>query len=150
MKNEDTSAQTDISIVESGTILMLLQEDKTERGDRLCAEAQIIAEAIAAYQHNSEEFESLSNVVYPDKYVFPCITMVGTYPVFYKIPITKTLSECVEKGTTPKEETIVFRCNPKEIDQPLTTGMLLKKDRKIIVRHFLAFKQIYQQWSTSY
>ncbi|KAH9969995.1 hypothetical protein BGW80DRAFT_1525668 [Lactifluus volemus] len=42
----------------------------------------------------------------------PGIVMVGTLPVFFKIPVTKTLSSHICHGTYPPEETLVTYCYP--------------------------------------
>ncbi|KAI0257286.1 hypothetical protein BJV78DRAFT_1277838 [Lactifluus subvellereus] len=45
-------------------------------------------------------------------YVMPGIVMVGTSPVFFKIPVTRTLSAHIRRGTYPPEETHVTYCYP--------------------------------------
>ena len=42
-----------------------------------------------------------------DVMTIPCITMVGTWPTFYLVRVTKELSDCVAQGEFPKVQTIV-------------------------------------------
>ena len=103
--------QTDGCIMDDNEILLLLWEDK-----RLMSmkdlEPQVIAEAIAAFLLNNQKREHDLNLPPCNSIMFPCLTMVGTMPVFYKITITAALSKAVQTGTYPKTETCVLHCIP--------------------------------------
>ncbi|KAG2352729.1 hypothetical protein BDR07DRAFT_1436306 [Suillus spraguei] len=61
----------------------------------------IIAEAIAAYQYNNEK-QILRSRPLLDAMTIPCITMVGTRPIFYLVPVTEALSNAVALASIPK------------------------------------------------
>ncbi|KAJ7584320.1 hypothetical protein C8J56DRAFT_950688 [Mycena floridula] len=105
---EYSSAQTDVCVMDDNDILLLLQEDKrlTSRKD---AEPQVIAEAIAAFALNNQTRERSLNLPPRDSITFPCLTMVGTAPIFYKVVVTTALSKAVQTGIFPETETKVFR-----------------------------------------
>ena len=44
--------------------------------------------------------------------VVPCITMVGTFPKFYVVPVRAQLSESVVMGRYPADKTAVLRYIP--------------------------------------
>ncbi|KAH8992726.1 hypothetical protein EDB92DRAFT_1945134 [Lactarius akahatsu] len=102
---ENSVAQIDVCIMDDNEILLLLQEDKilTSMED---PEPQIIAEAIAAFALNNRKRERDPNLPLCNSIMFPCITMAGTMPVFYKITITAALSKT---GTYSETETRVLR-----------------------------------------
>src|ERR1700722_2969849 len=88
------SAQTDVCLVQgTSTILPVVQEDKITTNQR-DPEAQVIAEAIAAFQHNNRDRERLGETEL-DSMTIPSIPMIDTRPIFYEIPVTKQLSEAV-------------------------------------------------------
>ena len=60
-------------------------------------EPQVIAEAIAGYQHNNERRAGMGLPTLNTMTV-PCITMVGTRPTFYLVPVTRELSDAVTTG----------------------------------------------------
>ena len=114
-------------------VLMLLQEDRTP----VDAEAQVIAQAIAAFQANNRvRTDACLNPL--DRMVFPCITMVGTYPKFYLVPVTMGLSDCVSEGSPPFQRTIVLRHIPMV---SIRESMVLLEDRKKIIQCFEAFRK---------
>jgi hypothetical protein len=74
----------------------------------------------------------------------PAIIVVGTSPVFYKIPVTRTLSTHIRQGTYPPEETCVTYCYPL-IPRPscrLNEGMKPLDNRYDILKCYGAFKAI--------
>lgn len=72
-----------------GEIFLLVQANKIQTNN-VDAEPQLMAKAITAFRSNAtkrmqkrqEELES---------WMFPCIMMRGTYPIFYRVTITKAL-----------------------------------------------------------
>ncbi|KAI0285459.1 hypothetical protein BGY98DRAFT_946046 [Russula aff. rugulosa BPL654] len=102
----NTVAQTDVCLMDRrSTILLVLQDDKTifNPSD---PEPQVIAEAIAAYQHNNQRRNRMGLPTLNTMTV-PCITMVGTRPTFYLVPVTRELSDAVITGQWPEVETKV-------------------------------------------
>jgi hypothetical protein len=47
-----------------------------------------------------------------DTMTIPCITMVGTRPSFYQIPVTQQLSDYIVTGQFPPQPTVVRRSAP--------------------------------------
>ncbi|KAG2359180.1 hypothetical protein BDR07DRAFT_1361387 [Suillus spraguei] len=87
-------AETDVCLLDlRSMILLVLQDDKTVFS-RSYPEPQVIAEAIAAYQDNNEK-RILRSLPPLDAMTIPCITMVGTRPIFYLVPVTEALSNAV-------------------------------------------------------
>ncbi|KAH9025945.1 hypothetical protein EDB85DRAFT_201627 [Lactarius pseudohatsudake] len=72
-------------------------------------EPQVIAKAIAAFALNNRKRER--DPILPP-YMLPCLIIVGTTPVFYKIIITAALSKAVQTGTYPETEAHVLRYIP--------------------------------------
>ncbi|KAG2352559.1 hypothetical protein BDR07DRAFT_835242 [Suillus spraguei] len=104
-------AETDVCLLDlRSMILLVLQEDKTVFG-RSYPEPQVIAEAIAAYQYNNEK-RLLRSLPPLDAMTIPCITMVGTRPIFYLVPVTEALSNAVATGQYPEAKTTVVNVSP--------------------------------------
>ena len=120
--------------------LMLLQEDKTLMSGE-DAEAQVIAQAIAAFQANNENRMVPPSPLKPlGRMVFPCITMLGAYPKFYLVPVTMGVSDCVSHHIRhcPSDKTVVLRHIPMV---PCYEPMKSLGDRKKIIQCFEAFKK---------
>jgi hypothetical protein len=81
-------------------------------------EPQLIAEAIAAFYQNNLR-RKLAGRPMMKSQTFPGITMVGVVPIFYRIPITAELVQCVQAGPEP---TIVQRCIPSVPDRDAYPG----------------------------
>ena len=125
--------------MDDNEILLLLQEDKklTSMKD---PEPQVIAEAIAAFALNNRKRERDLNLPSCKSIMFPCLTMVGTTPVFYKITITAALSKAVQTGTYPEAETRVLRYIPA-LPRRNSEGMRPLPNRLEILRCLEAFKR---------
>jgi hypothetical protein len=89
-------------------ILLILQADKTvfNASD---PEPQVVAEAIAVYQHNNQHRVRIGLSML-DTMTVPCVTMTGMHPTFYLVPVTRELSDAVITGQWPKAETNVLKC----------------------------------------
>jgi len=137
---ETRKAQTDICAIHVPTlILLVLVENKTLHNNR-DPEAQVIAEAIAAFQHNNDRRTEL-NLGALDTMTIPCITLSGTRPTFYLVPVTTELSEAVGDGRPSLIRTSVLRCSTGvRRARRSSTGMADIDYRKLALRHFLAFK----------
>jgi hypothetical protein len=135
-------AQTDVCLIHRPTfILLVLVEDKT-LSSRTDAEAQVIAEAIAAFQFNNRKRKEhgLSPL---DAMTIPAITMTGTRPTFFLVPVTLKLSNAVITGQHPVIQTRVLRCATALTPlRRASTGMEDTEYRKLALKRFLAFKTL--------
>ena len=135
-------AKTDVCIVDSDEILLIVQEDKRHKESK-DVEAQLVAGAIAAFQEsNYRRTHVLGQNPIVHK-VIPGITLVGTSPIFYKIPVTTQLAESVACGVFPAERTIVHAHLPK-LARParrLSEGMRPLDNRASILACYEAFKR---------
>jgi hypothetical protein len=131
--------KTDVCILDdSFEILLLAQEDKSH----ICEsdpEAQLVAEAVAAFQANNEIRVNERFVQPLQRYVFPGITMVGTFPRFYKIAVTADLDQAIRYGDYPPTETIVYRHTPR-VPGGRNEGMKPLMNRQLIMQCYEAFK----------
>ncbi|KAF8590122.1 hypothetical protein K439DRAFT_1644792 [Ramaria rubella] len=111
ISGQDSTAQTDVCIIDmSNTLLLLVQEDKRDENPK-DPEPQVIAEAIAAFQENNK-IRVDYDVDELDRMIIPCITMIGTFPIFYLVTVTRELSECVMTAQYPSSKTIVLKHVP--------------------------------------
>jgi hypothetical protein len=134
-------AKTDVCIVDEDDIL-LVQEDKRHK-ERKDPEPQLIAEAIAAFQANNTRRARVLDEEVIDAKVMPGITLVGSSPTFYKIPVTKQLSQAVALGHFPATQTIVYAHLPA-VPRPacrLSEGMKPLDNRRHILACCEAFRQ---------
>jgi hypothetical protein len=132
-------AQTDICLVHGNTtILPLLQEDKTAISAK-DPEPQIVAGAIAAFQYNNRQHQS-KNLQPLDIMTIPCIAMIGTRPIFYKIPVTTALSDAVASALYPVNLTRVDRCAVSS--RRASEGMEVPRYRQKALQHLITFKDL--------
>jgi hypothetical protein len=142
------TAQTDVCLLHRPTlILLVLVEDKT-LSNRTDAESQVVAEAIAAFQFNNHKRESWA-LPPLQSMTIPCITMSGTRPTFYLVPVSQALSTAVATGQYPPTETEVFKCvtilrHVAGHQRRASDGMENIEYRKLALRRFLAFKTLSQ------
>jgi hypothetical protein len=128
-------AQADICIIREKKDLMIMVQVVSSKNP----EPQVIAEAIAAFQENNEEREKTGKTRL-DRMAIPCITMIGTSPVFYIVPVTEDLSTFVIAGQYPDKQTVVLKHIPK-IPRRASDAMVSKDNRKKILQCFEAFKK---------
>lgn len=140
MCSEDVSTKADVCLLdEKFLVLLVVQEDKNHISP-MDPEAQLIAEAIAAFQENNNRRGQWLYLNPLQVQIIPGITMIGTFPTFYKITVTSELSACVEQGQYPATQTVVRRhtpCVPKR-----KSGMGPLFNRELLVRCYEAFKYI--------
>jgi len=141
------SAQTDVCLVQgSSTILLVVQEDKTAVSVR-DPEPQVIAEAIAAFQSNNRIRARLGEPQL-NSMTIPCITMVGTRPIFYLVPVTRELSEAVATAQYPLCSTVVKKCVVASNSRRLSEGMETPDFRQVALQHYTAFRTLAEaHWS---
>ena len=135
-------AQTDVCLIYRPTfILLVLVKDKT-LSNMTDAEAQVIAEAIAAFQFNNRKRKE--HGLNPlDIMTIPAITMTDTRPTFFLVPVTLELSNAVITGQYPAVQTRVLRCATVLTHlRRASTGMEDTEYRKLALKRFLAFRAL--------
>ena len=139
------SAKSDVCLVHlNSMILLVVQVDKMAFSSS-DPEPQIIAEAIATFQHNNRKRVDLG-LPQLDTMTIPCITMVGTRPFFYKIPVTQQLSD-VASGQFPPQLTVVRRCAPPA-RRRVSEGMEVPDYRRIALQYYDAFRGVARDFWT--
>jgi hypothetical protein len=118
-------------------IFLVVQEGKTTRSSS-DPEPQVIVEAIATFQHNNRKRKDL-DLSPLDMMSIPCITMVGTRPFFYQVPVTSQLSECVITGRYPSQPTFVRCCSPPSRHRA-SEGMEVPDYRRAALQYYDAFR----------
>jgi len=109
ISGETKAAKADVCLVHTHSmVLLIIQEDKTNTSLQ-SPEAQVIAEAIGAFQYNNR-IRCDHHLIPLEAMTIPCITMVGTRPCFYKVPVTQELSSAVISAQYPEQPTIVTCC----------------------------------------
>ena len=139
---ESRYATADVCIADMSEILLVIQEDKRhmDSGD---PDPQLIAVAVAAFQFNNYRRTRVLNEPALTSKVIAGITMLGTAPTFFKIPITQDLASAVELGEYPATQTVITRHLP-DIPRPsyrVAEGMVSLDNREVIFTCFEAFKQ---------
>ncbi|KAG2139286.1 hypothetical protein DEU56DRAFT_944180 [Suillus clintonianus] len=105
-------------------------------------EARMVAGAIAGYQYQYNNNKRQEMGLRPlDAMTMPCITMVGTRPAFYLVPITEPLSEAVISGQFPSDRTEVLKC---EVASDHDGGMEAPEYRRVAFQYFVAFQSLAQ------
>ena len=140
---QECYAPTDVHIMGSDdTILLLVQEDKGHLRPSN-PEAQLIATAIAAFQANNSMRRLVLGQNPLAHEVMPGITLAGSSPIFYKIPVTTQLAQSVEAGTYPAIPTVVHAHLPvlARPAQRLIEGMRPLDNRANILACFEAFNR---------
>ncbi|KAK0457756.1 uncharacterized protein EV420DRAFT_476493 [Desarmillaria tabescens] len=78
----------------------------------------------------------------------PAIIMIGTRPVFYKIPVTQQLSDAIAMAQYPVSKTDVFKCVVAPHSRRLSEGMEVPEFRREILQHYEAFRRTSKEcWS---
>ena len=145
---EQCHTKTDVCVVEGDDILLLVQEDKRHK-ERKDPEPQLIAAAIAAFQANNTRRTRVLGQDAIDAKVMPGITMLGSSPAFYKIPVTKELAHAVALGQFPATPNVVYAHLPA-VPRParrLSEGMKPLDNRRHILACYEAFRQFVNWWA---
>jgi len=142
------AARSDVCLVHvNSMILLVVQKDKTVFSSS-DPEPQIIAEAIATFQYNNRKRVD-RGLPQLDTMTIPCITMVGTRPFFYQIPVTRQLSDGVATGQFPPQPTVVRRCGPPA-RRRASEGMEVPDYRRIALQYYDAFRGVAKDCWTKY
>ncbi|KAH9970040.1 hypothetical protein BGW80DRAFT_1461651 [Lactifluus volemus] len=124
-------------------VLLILQEDKTIFSQ---PEPQVIANAIAAYQYNNLQ-RGTRGLPALDAMTIPCITMAGTRPTFYLVPVTQALSIAVVTGQYPQTPTNVVKCvTSLGPNHSIGEGMETLEYRRVALQRFIAFKSLAKEY----
>ncbi|KAK0218822.1 hypothetical protein IW262DRAFT_1317667 [Armillaria fumosa] len=143
MCGEYVHATTDACLLDAESlVLLLVQEDKSHINP-MDPESQLIAEAIAAFQENNKRRTRLFLEPLPVQ-IIPGITMIGTFPTFYKIAVTSELDQCIRQGQYPATQTVVYRHTPR-VPRRRNEGMRPLPSRELLIRCYEAFKHIVLQ-----
>jgi hypothetical protein len=141
-EDNDREAIQDICLISSQLmpmVLLVCQRDKPAFGPS-GPEPPVIAGAIAAFQYNNRNRAKM-DLPTLDAMTIPCITVKGTRPLFYKVPVTRHLSDCVATGKTPMEQTVVTRCGPPAPPEPYE-GMEFLDYRCTALRYYYTFRDL--------
>ena len=95
----------------------------------------IIGKAISMFRENNQVTKTPECI--------PAISMMGSAPAFYRIPVTPALLQAIEGGYYPSEETVALRFVPRIPSQEsYLDGMLSLDNRRIILQSLEAFKAL--------
>ena len=131
-------AQTDVCLIHRPTSILLVQTPS----NRTNAEAQVIAESIAAFQFNNRK-RSERGLDPLDAMTIPVIPMTGTRPTSCLVPVTLELSDAVISGQHSVIQTRVLRCVTVLTHlQRASIGMGNTEYRKLALKRFLASKTL--------
>ncbi|KAG6823877.1 hypothetical protein H0H92_008772 [Tricholoma furcatifolium] len=128
------AAQTDVSLMHQRTLILLLVVENKTVTNPANPEPQVIAEAIAAFQHNNERRRKL-DLPTLENMTIPCMTIIGSRPTFYIVPVTGKLNQAVAAGSEPADRTEVRRCDVGTSALGSTSG-----DRSFTLTAFVAFR----------
>jgi len=140
--NDNRKAMPDICLMSTQLvpmILLVVQRDKPVFGSSGPG-PPVIARAIATFQYNNRS-RAKKGLPTLDTMTIPCITLEGTRPLFYKVPVTQHLSDCVATGQFPTQQTVVTRCGPPDSPEA-HEGMKSPDYRRIALRYYEAFRDL--------
>lgn len=105
-------------------------------------EPQLIAEAIGAF-YETDQARRAAGLPPLQSKTFAGITMVGTAPTFYKIPVTQELLMSLATSQYPPHATMVEKFLPPvpSLGKLPSDGMKPLVNRRIILQCFEAFRQ---------
>lgn len=119
---ENKIGNSDLTIVdEKNNVMLVFREDKRYRD--VPSDIQLIA--------------LIANKIIPG------ILMRGSFPIFYKIAATSTLTEAIKRGDYPGKEAVVYVHIPvmPRPEKRADEGMIPLDNRKIILSYFEAFRK---------
>ncbi|KAK7037237.1 hypothetical protein VNI00_011228 [Paramarasmius palmivorus] len=131
-------------INEDGDIVLLFQEDRSMEegvsGNVGNARPQLIAQAIALFTQINWRRKMAGLEPFTEK-VIPGITMAGSVPTFFQIPVSEELASHVCHGLYPPQATKVTYY-PSSLPRRFREGMKSIENRRHILSCFEAFKPI--------
>lgn len=73
--------------------------------------------------------------------IIPCITVVGTFPIFYLVTVTRELSECVMTAQYPSSKTIVLKHVPNVSDGMKPVGERYYSAMRLLRNSWISFRR---------
>lgn len=128
-------AQAGVCLVHLNSMILLVVQEAINTSNH---EPQVIAAAIATFQHNNRKRTDL-DLPPLDMMTIPCITMVETKPMFYQVPVTSELSNSIVTGQYPSQPTVVRRCSPPSRRRAYE-GMEVPEYRRSALQYYVAFR----------
>ncbi|KAM6492005.1 hypothetical protein JOM56_012643 [Amanita muscaria] len=145
MCGQRVDAKTDVCVMKrpgSGAKYLLLMQEDARHMSKDDPEPQLIAEAVAAFYETNRALRAAGLPPLQSK-TFAGITMTGTAPTFYKIPVTEELLVSLATSQYPPKVTTVEKLIPPvpSPERLVNDGMKPLVNRRIILQCFEAFKQ---------
>ncbi|KAJ6568256.1 hypothetical protein DFH09DRAFT_918101 [Mycena vulgaris] len=141
-------AQTAVCLVRRrpAVVLLVLVVERSTPGETTDPKAHAVAGAIAAFQSNNNARVG-SGLAPLERTTIPCISMAGTRPTFYLVPVTRALSAAVAAGQYPAAETVVAMCVTP--GTRASDGMDGVEYRTLALRRIRAFRELAEShWET--
>ena len=141
--DNDAVAEIDVCLLHrTSLILLVLINNKTVLNEP-DPEAQVVAQAIATFQFNNRK-RGEYGLPPLETMTIPCITMAGTRPTFYLVPVTRGLINAIHLGEYPRlTQTQVVKCVTLGANARNTVeGMENTHYRELVFRRLLAFKML--------
>jgi hypothetical protein len=140
--DNDTVAQIDVCLLHRTNLVLLVLVKDTTVFNEPDPEGQVVAQAIAVFQFNNRK-RGEYGLPLLETMTIPCITMAGTRPTFYLVPVTRELSNAVLLGEYPLTQTRVLKCVTVGVSARHTVeGMENIHYRELVFRRVLAFKTL--------
>jgi hypothetical protein len=144
--NKDAKVDACILNDKKETILVVQENKWRFDYDLSDPEPQVIAKAITAFDNNKDNLWPVPIRPSPpsrESKLMTGITFTGTFPTFYKIPVSEYLFSVTNRGRPPGQETVVHAHIPvvPRHDLRWSEGMMALDNRKIIFSCFEAFKK---------
>jgi hypothetical protein len=145
MSRARTQAIPDVCIETTElSIKLLVQEDKNYNygNNRMTQnpEAQLVAEAVAAFQENARIYKRLGRRAIPSSQLIPGIIMLGTCPTFYQIRVTSELADYVKHGEQPSTKTTVKKYIIEDLPINISDVMLSSEHARYIAECYESFR----------
>lgn len=144
MSGEIRHSTASACILDSNDISLLVLEDRRHMDENdVDPEPPLIAEAISAFQLSNSSRQHLLGLPPLDARLVPGLTMAGTLPVFYKVPVTNELAQAIQSGTYPTTPTQVHAhipSIPRAVSR-FSEAMKPLDNRRVLLGCFEAFKQ---------
>jgi hypothetical protein len=139
MLNDTVVAKANVSLYDiTSKMLLLIQENKMI-GNTSRPFPQLMAGAIAAFQSNNKIRAAMSLPLLEEQLIAG-ITMRGTFPTFYKIPVSFDLAQSVQRGEQPKKNTYASRHDPFRPMVEKGKEMSILKNRIHLVRCYVGIQ----------
>jgi hypothetical protein len=141
MCHSQKHAETNVCILDGETGMVLCLVENKTKWNKANPEPQLIAEAIAAFEHNNFQ-RALHGRPCLGSMTIPAIAMRNSCPTFYLIPVSMHLSNAVSIGKRPSHQTRVLKCGAlADYWGRGPIGMKYVRYRRLVFQCLLAFKE---------